>query len=141
MKTVLRKAIIVAAMVAQAACSDSPAAPDELRLEDMAGTWKATELRITNLETSETEEWLSSGIVFEFRMTLATSGAITFISIPEEHGDAFVSTGTLELEGQDVRIALDSGTLVGSVSLDRGVLTIDIPDEDGLRMIMVFRRA
>jgi hypothetical protein len=140
-KTLLRKALVVLAVAAQAACGDSSETTRELRMEDLAGHWTATAIRVTDLATSETEEWLSAGYLFEFTMTLDASGNLMFTAIAEAGGDPVVSPGTLELEGQDIHIRLEYGVLVGTLTLEDGKLTIDIPDDEGLRTVMEFHRA
>ncbi len=140
MKTRLRNAIVVLAIAAQAACGDSNG-PKELQLRDIAGSWKATKFEITNLESSEKVDLLSSGDIAEFSMTLSATGAVTFSSRLPEETEPDVTTGTLVLDGTKVTITLDSDVMTGTVALANKELTIDIPElEDGIKLVMVFRR-
>jgi hypothetical protein len=140
MRTLLRKAMVVLAVTIQAACSDSSEATRELRMKDLAGHWTATSFRITDLATSETEEWISADHLSQFTLTLDESGDLVFTAIAEAGGDPVVSPGILELEGHDIRILLAAGVLVGTVTLKDGKLIIDIPDDEGDRVVMEFHR-
>lgn len=139
MNNLLRSAVAVLGLTALTACGDSNE-PRGLRLQDMAGAWKATKIQVTDLATSETEEWLSAGYIVEFRMTLGVSGALSFISIAEEGAEPVVTNGTLVLEGHEVTITVDGGVLNGTVTLIDDELTINFPDDGGLRFVMVFQR-
>ena len=125
----MRVARVLAAgamVVAVAACSDSTG----ITVEDLVGTWEATEIVFTNsANPSETVDGIDLGV--SLTVTINSAGTVTTV-FDDGQGGTDTDSGTLSVDGSTLTIGSD--TFEAERSGDVLTLTGDVEfdfDEDG----------
>jgi len=92
-------------------------------VNDLQGTWNATEFLLTNAaNTSQTVELISQGFALTF--TIGAGGSLT--ATIEAMGMQETETGTISTSGNSVTITLESDPSTGTISRDGDTITMNL---------------
>ncbi len=128
----------VAILISATAACGTP----DLELSDIVGTWEATEIVMTDVESSEQSDLIADGIRATLRIT--AEGTVTSSAYWASQEEAETSVGTIRLHGNRFTVVVDADTTTGTARLRGDQLTLDSDPVEffnsSITLLVVLRR-
>ena len=112
MRRILVSVALLAAIGFSAGCESST----EVQVEDLEGTWLASQVRIVDIELPKESNFDLIELGYQAIFVSTATGSFT-IRLDDPEGESEFITGTLSIDGTDVVVETENGTSSGEVFL------------------------